>query len=606
MASKRKQPAVKKKDGIHFVNARPSSETERLKAQRLVRAHVGRWISDQTKDRSAGESSNPRAHPAGDFITPLPVLDRVGPGSSSFPLASRPSSSHRSNISSSSLLFAHNARPNQAAYRDSPFPPSQASDSSDSSNSDDASTVSVFSSAPLNVVRFNERSSSLERLERNLAGVFDPFATYPVPANFEPDVINLSERYLTSVVWPGLAPRPKNVLTAANKWFNLSMADPALFTAFMFGALCHLRVQWQNNWVPGSTFGQREQRALQLCEMESIKLINQAVRDPERAVSDAVLLSVICMAHHQAEEELVQQHQSTPFNPPFPRLQWIDVYGCLPPNMIHIKGLLQLVKLRGGLTEISTEGLAATISFSDILTCSVLSVHPCFDFWPLADCRRGMSVQELLGFSSSDVDQGFGRLQGMGVTRQMAEAFQAVHTYIEIIRANPTSTKDVSLLADQRNLTQHTILCLAPASELHAFFSHPTHAATYEACRLAALIFGVGVVFPIPVQNTPLKTLARLIQSILLQPSSSDLWSSPSTRVPLIWVLTLGGIAANNTSERAWFVSALADTTHRTGLTSWESVQSVLSSMLWYDAACDIAAETLWLENASSYSYVIE
>lgn len=52
MASRKKSaPASRKKDGIHFVNARPESETERLRTQRLVRAHVGRWISDQTKDR---------------------------------------------------------------------------------------------------------------------------------------------------------------------------------------------------------------------------------------------------------------------------------------------------------------------------------------------------------------------------------------------------------------------------------------------------------------------------------------------------------------------------------------------------------------------------
>jgi hypothetical protein len=67
------------------------------------------------------------------------------------------------------------------------------------------------------------------------------------------------------------------------------------------------------------------------------------------------------MAHHQAEEKLVQRHQKTPFNPPFPRLQWIDVYGCLPPNMIHIQGLIQLVKMRGGLRNITTIGLAATL-----------------------------------------------------------------------------------------------------------------------------------------------------------------------------------------------------------------------------------------------------
>ncbi|KAJ5951667.1 uncharacterized protein N7479_010080 [Penicillium vulpinum] len=606
MASRKKQPS-KKKDSIHFVNARPSTESERLKAQRLVRAHVGRWISDQTKDRSTGESSNTRGRAARNAVPPIPVIDRAGPGPSSYTIVSRPLSSHRENISSQTFAFAHDSRSNQAAYRGSPFPPSQASDSSDSSSSDDASTVTAFSSEAHAIARFNKRNSP-ERLERNLSGIFDPFATYPAPRNFEQAMINLSERYLTSVVWPGLAPRPRNVKAAANKWFDLSMADPALFTAFMFGSLCHLRVQWQNNWVQGTVFGQRERRALQLCEMESIKLINQAVRDPNRAVSDAVLLSVICMAHHQAEEGSVQQHRRTPFDPPFPRLQWIDVYGCLPPNMIHIKGLLQLIKLRGGLANIPTEGLAATISFSDIMSCSVLSIHPCFDFWPLADCRLGLSTQELLGFSPSDIEQGFGHLQEFGATPQMAEAFQAVHTYIGIIKASPNSTHDISLLADQRNLTQHTLLCLSPASELqlHNFFSYPTHAATYEVCRLAALVFGVGVIFPIPAQNTPLNTLARLIRSLLLEPSSSDLWSLPSMRFLLIWVLTLGGIAANDAPERAWFASALGDIARKTGLNSWPSIKSVLGSMLWYDAACDLAGETLWQENTSRYSYVIE
>lgn len=360
MASRKKQSASKK-DGIHFVNARPASETERLKAQRLVRAHVGRWISDQTKDRSAGESSNPRARPILNAVPPIPAIDRARTGLSTFSIVSRPSSAHRRNNPGQSFVFANDSRSNQAAYRDSPFPPSQASDSSDSSSSDDASTVTGFSSQALAVIRFNDRSSP-ETFERNVSGVFDPFATYPAPRSFEPEMINLSERYLTDVVWPVLAPRPRNVRTTANKWFDLSMADPALFTAFMFGSLCHLRVQWQNNWVPGTVFGQKERRALLLCEMESIKLINEAVRDPDRAASDAVLLSVICMAHHQAEEKSAHHHRRTPFNPPFPRLQWIDVYGCLPPNMIHIKGLLQMVKLRGGLANIHTEGLAATIS----------------------------------------------------------------------------------------------------------------------------------------------------------------------------------------------------------------------------------------------------
>lgn len=167
-----------------------------------------------------------------------------------------------------------------------------------------------------------------------------------------------------TVLWPGLVPTGPGltIKKAGELWFPLSLSDPALFTAFMFASLCHQRVQWLNRWVPNTAFGPKQERILQLCEMESIKLINQAVRDPSRAVSDAVLLSVICMAHHQAQEGHAAQHKKTPFNPPLQRLQWVDVYGCLPPNMVHIRGLLQLVKLRGGLKNIKLTGLPPTLS----------------------------------------------------------------------------------------------------------------------------------------------------------------------------------------------------------------------------------------------------
>lgn len=95
--------------------------------------------------------------------------------------------------------------------------------------------------------------------------------------------------------------------------------------------------------------------------MESISLINQAVHDPSRMFSDAVLLSVICMAHHRATGKAVYDSQKTRFNPPLRRLQWVDVYGCLAPNMIHVQGLLQLVNLRGGLRNVQTLGLRPTI-----------------------------------------------------------------------------------------------------------------------------------------------------------------------------------------------------------------------------------------------------
>ncbi|KAJ5144603.1 Protein of unknown function DUF3468 [Penicillium atrosanguineum] len=585
MASRKKQNASRKKDGIHFVNARPASETERLKAQRLVRAHVGRWISDQTKDRSTALQATRRiSHPVRDSISPL-SSDQAGP--SSYTLVSRSTySPHRANGIGPGLPRFQDRR---RQWQSSPFPPSHASDSSDSS--DDNSSVTAHSSEPA-------LPWENPRIESPITGVIDPFCTYP--SSFSPEVVNLCEQYCLTVLWPGLVPTRANLKEAGASWFPLSLSDPALFTAFMFGSLCHQRVQWLNNWVPRDAWGPKHERILQLCEMESIKLINQAVRDPSRAVSDAVLLSVICMAHHQPEDNKRQRHRKTPFNPPFQRLQWIDVYGCLPPNLIHIGGLVQLIKLRGGLENIQFTGLPPTITFSDIFTASVFCTHPGFAFWPLDVSRNGITLQELLGFGPSDVEHGFGRLQDIGITPSMAEAFQAAFTYINIVRVSLVKGYDLPLLADQRNLTQHTLLSLLPSSDIPTSFSHPTEATTYDICRLTALIFSVGVMFPIPAQNTPLKSLAKQIQAQLSLPTASAMWSAPRNRIPLIWALTLGGIAATDTPERPFFVSALGETARRSGLTTWPQIRLTLDMMLWYDLACDEAAQILWFEAISS------
>lgn len=224
-----------------------------------------------------------------------------------------------------------------------------------------------------------------------------------------------------------------------------------------------------------------------------------------------------------------------------------------------------------------------------------------FEFWPTDPNRNGISIHSLLGFDQSDVDHGFGRLQDIGVTPQMAEALQAAYTYIIIVQASLSTDFDRSLLADQRNLTQFNLLSVLPVAELGTYFSHPSQATTYEACRVAAMIFGVGVIFPIPAPNSPLRQLARQLWSVLCEPTASTLWTSSQTRMPLLWMLTLGGIAAHGTAERPLFASELRRTARRTGLSFWLDLKQVLEMMLWYDLACDEAAESLWWESVAPY-----
>lgn len=227
---------------------------------------------------------------------------------------------------------------------------------------------------------------------------------------------------------------------------------------------------------------------------------------------------------------------------------------------------------------------------------SCLCISPGFEFWPLDDSRKDMPIQTMLGFEQLDVERGFGRLQDIGITWQMAEAFQAGYTYINIVKTCLATSYDEALIADQRNLTQHTLLSLPPSTDLQTFYTHPTESTTYEACRLAAFVFAVGVIFPIPATNTPLPKLAQQLHSVLQHPTASALWNSPSARIPLVWVLMLGGIAATGTPQRPFFVETLRETAHRSGLTSYQDVKRMLEMMLWYDAACDEAGECLWAE----------
>lgn len=213
----------------------------------------------------------------------------------------------------------------------------------------------------------------------------------------------------------------------------------------------------------------------------------------------------------------------------------------------------------------------------------------------------GMTLQGLLGFDQSQIDSGFGRFSHMGMTPQMAEVFHAIQCYINIIRNSLIEGYDVSLLTDQRNLTQYMTLSLPPVGTIRHEFTDSTQVITYEACRVACGIFAVGVIFPIPAHCTPLGRLAHQLQALLQDHEASDLWTSPHTRIALLWILTLGGIAATEMPERPFFVSALRQTLRRSAITSWQGLKGVLEMMLWYDGACDESAEALFREASIAF-----
>ncbi|PLB51540.1 hypothetical protein P170DRAFT_422549 [Aspergillus steynii IBT 23096] len=585
-----KAAAGRKRDVIHFVNARPSSETERVRIRHLVRAHVGQWISDQTKDRS--DPADTQFNGPHEKAVDLDAEESLFPSSS----PSRRSSSHSSEsnapVSNSLVRSAErkNGRQTTPIARACPVHNDVVVGQFDR-NYDQNQMVR----GSMSLSNSPSPPPPGDYVETLGANVLDPFHTSP--SKYAPDLVNAC----LNVLWPGLTPghgSDDSSVLASSNWFPLSLNDPTLFTAFLFGSLSHQRVQWINGWIPEGAFRPRDQQLLQLCEFETIKMINHQVSIPGRAVCDAVILSVICMAHNVADEDDKRRQRRTPFHAPMRRLQWLDVYGSLPPNIIHVAGLVQMVKLRGGLEQITLPGLAPVLSFSDIVTATTYLVPPTFSYIPLCDDRRNVPLQTLLGYDAMDVERHYGHLRQLGLTEELLNLFYAMRLYMNNVDAilRKTMKCDDALIADQRNLIQYTLQALPPASQIEGYPSYPDQGIVYEATRLAAIVYSVGVVFPLPAQSSPLAQLSLFLRGTVGTWRSSSTWANPQALALILWVLTLGGIASDNRPEREWFVQVLGQTLRDHHISTWAELRTMLKMVLWYDSACDEAGRNLLFE----------
>jgi hypothetical protein len=170
-----------------------------------------------------------------------------------------------------------------------------------------------------------------------------------------------------STLAPSLTPSLANStsLPLAQYWFPLSLHDPTLFTATIFSTLSHQRARWLIKDKTNGLFYRQDQKWLELSYSAAITMISKSLQHPEHALTDTIALSVLILAELATSEEYALEMilgRDSPFDAPFQSLQWVDVYSSLPPNTIHVEGLIKIIKLKGGLENIKLPCLAAIIS----------------------------------------------------------------------------------------------------------------------------------------------------------------------------------------------------------------------------------------------------
>jgi hypothetical protein len=101
---------------------------------------------------------------------------------------------------------------------------------------------------------------------------------------------------------------------------------------------------------------------LMFFELESIKMVNEAIKNPSRALSDEVITSVGCLVLSSWDELKWDENLGSPFQSPLRDLQWLGIFGSLLSNPVHLSGLAQLIKLRGGLEQIKLPKISSILS----------------------------------------------------------------------------------------------------------------------------------------------------------------------------------------------------------------------------------------------------
>ncbi|KAL4909850.1 hypothetical protein BDW74DRAFT_44791 [Aspergillus multicolor] len=427
-------------------------------------------------------------------------------------------------------------------------------------------------------------------------GSIDPFRVYP--STLAPEKVQGCLEYRLSVMTPRMIPSSGVKNPYLDAWLPASMHSPMLFSALLLSSLTHKRMRSLVRGEQGLYDSFVDDSFLFLCQQEARLRVNAALRQYDSAVADATILSVAMMIEAAGAPEGRDWTAESPLTPPLQGLQWLNIHGARLPNMEHQAGLCKLVKLKGGLQNIKTPGAASAIFYRTLVNSTLTLSRPQIPFFSV----YGHEVSDLaFNFDYDPLQFEYETLEfvQMGLSPELAFAFQGMKMYTSAIQEyinGEIGGFDPRLICDLRNLVHFHVLALPPANQLHT----SQHGPLYEACRISALIYSTGVLFPIPAVGSPHGRLATLLQQELADTNFYDKSATGGNHNFLVWISAMGSVAASNSLERRWFVQKLAELNSHMSISHWNGLKLILKSILWLDCACDKAGEELWEDISAS------
>ena len=356
--------------------------------------------------------------------------------------------------------------------------------------------------------------------------------------------------------------------------FQQAVDHPVVLHAVLFTNFLHMKLGQPN----------ADKRRMNLLSLrhhaETVAHINKELTSNKDEISDAVIWAVGLLAVNGIINDESRYH-SYPLSP-LAATQQLHLLGRTVLEDAHLDALYALGNKKGGLGAVQTPGFAAALECGDLILSTRKGRPPGFkwrwghksllssgQFQPDAKAKR---FERRLGsqFFRSDI---FSPSHN-GIIEMMCEATVALDQHYRGTAPSPR----MPALTKVRNGIQHRLLSLPPTIQ---YLSNDD--VLHDICRIALLIYSDMVLFPTPPHT---RVRARYASSLILAVKMAEphLWIERAAF--LAWAVTLGGIAAFDTTLRHFYVDQLC--THRR-LHSITQFDNVMYGFLWWGASLQSA-----------------
>jgi hypothetical protein len=162
---------------------------------------------------------------------------------------------------------------------------------------------------------------------------------------------------------------------------------------------------------------------------------------------------------------------------------------------------------------------------------------------------------------------------------------------IEAYCSGTLQKPELHALLTKKNSSHHALLSLPSADEA---FIPEAQCSVYECCRIGGLLYSTAVLYPLPPSTGTLPKLTSMLKTAVENFRLETCFEGGGKL--LVWALLLGGIAAEGTLERVWFLRRLKPLLAMEKITEWSLLLQLVEKFLWMDSACQDGALNVWEE----------